>query len=83
MKIGPHECRYKREMVWSDKKEDSSSDCTGIKMLNQVWPKGRQEAWRLKEELEQGAVFFYSTFTVSTLPRKLSRGLETSERGNK
>lgn len=46
------------EMVQSDGKEDSSSDCTGIKVLNQDWIRGRQEAWRLKEELEKVVIFF-------------------------
>ena len=41
----------------------------------------RQEVWNLEEELDSDAVShgFYSTCAVSTVPRKLLMGLETSK----
>jgi hypothetical protein len=45
------------------------------------WRKGRQEIGRLEEEVDRGVVCrrFYLTLTASTLPRKLTKGLETSK----
>ena len=39
------------------------------------------EVWGLEEELDMDAVCyrFYSTYTASTLPRKILKGLQTSE----
>jgi hypothetical protein len=42
--------------------------------------KGKGEVWRLEEELDKVAVCdrFFSKCRVSTLPKKLLNGLETS-----
>jgi hypothetical protein len=42
------------------------------------WTKETQQVWRLKKELDKGAVChqFYSTYTASALPTKLLEGLE-------
>jgi len=45
------------------------------------WRKGRQEDGRLEEELDTSVVCgrFCVTLTVSTLPRRLIKGLEASK----
>jgi len=42
---------------------------------------GREEVWKLDEELDKNAVChqFYLTCTANTLPRKPLKGLETSK----
>jgi hypothetical protein len=50
-------------------------------MLQYDWTKKIQDVWKLEEELDKDAVIcgFDSTYTISALPRKFLKGLETSK----
>jgi hypothetical protein len=56
-----------------------------MRVLKYEWAKWRREMSRQEEELQKFAVCsrFYSTYTVSTLPKKLLKGLETSKEEDK
>lgn len=61
--------------------KDWLATCTRLRALKYDWTEGRQEMWRLEEELDKDAVYheFCSACTRNALPRKLSKGLETSK----
>jgi len=50
-------------------------------MLKYDWTKEIQDMWKLEEELDKDAVChgFDSTYTVSALPMKFLKGLDTSK----
>ena len=81
MKTGPNWWKSWRKLLLSDMKEDWSTNCTWIRVLKYDWTKRRQEVWRLEKELDKDAVChrFYTVWAVSTLPRKLLKGLDSSE----
>jgi hypothetical protein len=72
------------QLVPTDAKGDWSASCAWIRVLKYDWNKGKQDRWRLAEELDKDVVYhkFYSAYTTNTLPTKLLEGgggLDTSE----
>ena len=63
-------------MVLTGVKEDWLATCTWLRVLKYDWTEGRQEVWRLEEELEKDAVChqFCSTFTSECLTKEALEG---------
>jgi hypothetical protein len=70
------------EQIHADHKENRYWLGWNVKMLKHDWTKGRQEAWRVEKESDKIVVChrFCSTCTLSTLPTKLLKGFEASEK---